>query len=73
VLFKQQERNVQRFTLITVIMVAMSESVLWLLSYLRHMYYDLYEVKYSLAGVKRGLVLCFICALESIVIYSSGP
>jgi hypothetical protein len=33
-----------------------SESILWLVSYLRHLYYDLYEIQYSLAGVQRGLV-----------------
>jgi Zn-finger protein len=33
--------------------IHLSESILWLLSYLRHLYYDLYEIQYSLAGVQR--------------------
>jgi hypothetical protein len=43
-----------------------------LLSYLRRLYYDLYEIQYSLAGVQRGLVLGFICALESTVSIDNG-
>ncbi len=49
-----------------------SESILWLLSYLRRLYYDLYEIQYSLAGAQRGLVLGFICALESTVSIDNG-
>jgi hypothetical protein len=50
----------------------MSQSILWLLSYLRRLYYDLYEIQYSLAGAQRGLVLGFICALESTVSIDNG-
>ena len=40
------------------------------------LYYDLYEIQYSLTGVQRGLVFGFICALEStmcVINNSSGP
>ena len=47
----------------------MSQSILWSLSYLRRLYYDLYEIQYSLTGVQRGLVLGFICDLESTFVY----
>jgi hypothetical protein len=46
-----------------------SESVLWILSYLHYLYYDLYEIHSSLAEMQRGLESCFICALELSVLY----
>ena len=50
----------------------LSQSILWLLSYLRHLYHDLHEIQYSLAGVQRGFELGFICALESTVSINNG-
>ena len=49
-----------------------SESI-WLLSYLRHLYYDLYEVQYSLVGIKRGLVLWFYLCSGVDCYYSLQP